>query len=163
MHIPNLNHSSEKKSAAEDRKGRSGPGPGAYLARWQDLLDCTVITPAEAEGGKVRGGRSGSVVRASGAGTDAGLDEGDKRAAEARGPEVVGGGGGAGSGENNEGSEGVEHDDDDDDPAAGLQEARRELHGLGLSGNEDDISPPDVGPVVEALLPGFRRLLAERS
>lgn len=38
------------------------PGPGAYLARWQDLLDHSAITPAQAEGGKVRSGGSGSVL-----------------------------------------------------------------------------------------------------
>lgn len=31
------------------------PGPGAYLARWQALLDATAMTPTVATGGRVRG------------------------------------------------------------------------------------------------------------
>lgn len=40
------------------------PGPGAYLARWQDLLDNTPITPSTVEG-KVQAASSVEVVRKS--------------------------------------------------------------------------------------------------
>lgn len=40
------------------------PGPGAFLARWQALLEGGTITPAKAEGGPVRSGASGSVLKA---------------------------------------------------------------------------------------------------
>lgn len=35
---------------------KSDPGPGAYLARWQDLLDSTLITPQTSEGPVRRAG-----------------------------------------------------------------------------------------------------------
>lgn len=35
-------------------------GPGAFLARWQDLLDSTLLTPAVSTGGEVRLGGKGS-------------------------------------------------------------------------------------------------------
>lgn len=47
----------------------SDPGPGAYLARWQDLLDNTPITPLTAEG-KVKAASSAEVVNASAADVD---------------------------------------------------------------------------------------------
>jgi hypothetical protein len=40
---------------------KSDPGPGAYLGRWQDLLDSTLITPLTAEG-PVRKAGSEAVV-----------------------------------------------------------------------------------------------------
>lgn len=40
---------------------KSDPGPGAYLGRWQDLLDSTLITPLTSEG-PVRGARDEVVV-----------------------------------------------------------------------------------------------------
>ncbi|RVD83303.1 uncharacterized protein DFL_007697 [Arthrobotrys flagrans] len=45
-------------------------GPGNFLFKWQELLDSTEITPAEATGGKVRCGKDTSVRAASGVGLD---------------------------------------------------------------------------------------------
>ncbi|KAF3185911.1 hypothetical protein TWF225_004891 [Orbilia oligospora] len=45
-------------------------GPGNFLFKWQELLDSTEITPAEATGGKVRSGKDTSVRAASGVGLD---------------------------------------------------------------------------------------------
>ena len=47
----------------------SDPGPGAYLARWQDLLDKTPITPQTQEG-KLRQASSKDVVNESAADVD---------------------------------------------------------------------------------------------
>ena len=64
----------------------SDPGPGAYLARWQDLLDNTPITP-QMQQGKVRQASSADVVNESAADVD-----GEKMAefedAEARGEKI---------------------------------------------------------------------------
>lgn len=43
-----------------DNKSKTEYGPGSYLARWQDLMDSTLITPDKMEG-PVRQGRSKSV------------------------------------------------------------------------------------------------------
>ncbi|KAK6354116.1 hypothetical protein TWF730_008535 [Orbilia blumenaviensis] len=45
-------------------------GPGNFLFKWQELLDSTEITPAEATGGRVRCGKDTSVRTASGVGLD---------------------------------------------------------------------------------------------
>ena len=45
------------------------PGPGAYIARWQDLLERTTITPLKPEGG-VNKGDSEEVLEASGVDAD---------------------------------------------------------------------------------------------
>jgi Domain of unknown function in PX-proteins (DUF3818) len=47
----------------------SDPGPGAYLARWQDLLDKTPITP-QTQDGKIRQASSADVVNESAADVD---------------------------------------------------------------------------------------------
>ena len=48
---------------------KSDPGPGAYLGKWQDLLDSTLITPLTAEGPVRRAGQA-SVVENSTVDTD---------------------------------------------------------------------------------------------
>ena len=102
----------------------SDPGPGAYLARWQDLLDSTLITPATAQG-PVRHGANVDIVNNSATDVDGGqmgtLDESN-------------------AGKN-------------------LQKV---LEGA-QKGTESHHKKPDVRPVVDAMLPAFRRLLAERS
>ncbi|KAK6510714.1 hypothetical protein TWF506_009817 [Arthrobotrys conoides] len=55
-------------------------GPGNFLFKWQELLDSTEITPAEATGGKVRCGKDTSVRAASGVGLD-GVRRGGKSVA----------------------------------------------------------------------------------
>lgn len=42
---------------AADSAGGTAVGPGVYLARWQELLDLTPITPSERTRGKLRRGR----------------------------------------------------------------------------------------------------------
>ena len=53
-HVEYLNHLSESSSsrirATLNHDSKTIYGPGVYLARWQALLDDTLITPAEAEG-----------------------------------------------------------------------------------------------------------------
>ena len=138
----------------EDRdKGKGNPGPGAYLARWQNLLDGTRITPAEAEGARVRGGIDGSVVRASAAGPDAGLEEDGPAVGDCGGGGGEDGEGGVSSGKN-EDKVGEEEDV--------FHEARERLDELGLP-DDDKVAPPDVAPVARAMLPKFRELLASRG
>ncbi|KAK6334944.1 hypothetical protein TWF718_010384 [Orbilia javanica] len=56
-------------NAGEARKPLK-KGPGNFLFKWQELLDSTEITPAEATGGKVRYGKDPTVRAASGVGLD---------------------------------------------------------------------------------------------
>ena len=53
-HVEYLNHLSESSSsrirATLNRDSKTTYGPGVYLARWQALLDDTLITPTEVEG-----------------------------------------------------------------------------------------------------------------
>jgi hypothetical protein len=93
---------------------KSDPGPGAYLGRWQDLLDSTLITPLTAEG-PVRKAGSEAVVENSTVDVD-----GEKL---------------------------VEFDASD----------QRKVY-LGKKA-----SKPDVGIILDEMLPAFRKLLAERS
>lgn len=63
-YLHDLHSASAARIAAVIRRTRSTPfGPGAYLARWQQLLDATPISPATAEG-SVRYGGSRSVREA---------------------------------------------------------------------------------------------------
>lgn len=57
-----INNDASVKTDQKKKKSKSGTpyGPGAYLARWQQLLDCTLITPAK-QHGPVRTGASMSV------------------------------------------------------------------------------------------------------
>lgn len=60
-----LHSASASRIAAVIKRERSSPfGPGAYLARWQNLLDATLITPATAHGPVRRG--ADKVVREEG-------------------------------------------------------------------------------------------------
>ncbi|KAK6511547.1 hypothetical protein TWF481_000460 [Arthrobotrys musiformis] len=61
--IVSLNGSGEPKKPMKK-------GPGNFLFKWQELLDSTEITPAEATGGKIRHGKDTSVRAASGVGLD---------------------------------------------------------------------------------------------
>ena len=57
-YLSELHAASEARIAAVIRRTRTTPfGPGAYLARWQDLLDQTPITPATAHGAVRYGSR----------------------------------------------------------------------------------------------------------
>lgn len=64
-----------------NNKSSTTYGPGAYLARWQDLLDATLITPATPEG-PIRTGADKSVKHegrrdVDGEIMESGIDEGD--------------------------------------------------------------------------------------
>lgn len=148
------NSAQRDKDGAKSQSGREqaasvategNPGPGAYLARWQNLLDNTLITPAETNGG-IRGGASSSVVRGSTSGPDAGLSDEEKIAAEQKGPEAVDGKGA-----------GADSEDEEDE----FHEARERLDELGLN-DEDKVAPPDVSPVIDTMLSGFREIVAKR-
>ena len=103
-------------------------GPGAFLARWQALLDDTLITPATSEG-PVRYGRSKDVQQSSKADVD-GERRGDLDATSSDG--------------------------------SGNSVKPRTTGEQGL--NEDDkVQRPDVQPLIDAMLPGFRELLAKRA
>ena len=60
-YLDELHTASAARISAVIKRTQSTPfGPGAFLARWQDLMDSTVITPDKAEG-KVRYGATKSV------------------------------------------------------------------------------------------------------
>lgn len=64
-YIDDLHAASAARISAVIKQTHSTPfGPGAYLARWQQLMDKTAITPATAEG-SVRYGSNSSVTAAS--------------------------------------------------------------------------------------------------
>jgi Domain of unknown function in PX-proteins (DUF3818) len=95
-------------------KVKSDPGPGAYLARWQSLLDSTLITPSTSEG-PVRRAGSDTVVE------DSTVDvDGEKL---------------------------VEFD----------EPGQRKLV-TGMKAHK-----PDVGIILQEMLPAFKKILAEKS
>ena len=142
-------------------------GPGAYLARWQHLLDSTLITPADATGGKVRGGGFRSVIRASERSV-----EGDAALAPANSEDSsVADETNGGADEKDEAAEDavdeVKQELDDLGDSADedvFEDAKERLDALGLSGDkkktQDDLRV-DTRPVVEALGKEFRALLGK--
>ena len=160
------------------------PGPGSFLARWQSLLDSTLITPAEETGGSVRKGGSGSVLKASAEEPDAGLT-GEESAANAAAATAAGeqGGGWAFSAGDKSGSDtanaapdseklaksvaqdrsgnqqGTKRDDGDGDV---FEEAHEMLDELGLD-EDDKVAAPDTTAIWQSLAEPFRKVLAERS
>ena len=140
-------------------------GPGAYLARWQHLLDATLITPDVGTGGRVRGGGFKSVIKASEKGIEGQeeLPESDTGTVEV--PD-----------DSEEKSKGSEQDPADavkEAEEAGssgdediFEDASERLDALGLSGDDkktqDDLRV-DTKPIVDALGKQFRELLAKRS
>lgn len=114
------------------------PGPGAFLARWQALLEGTSVTPERAQG-PVRNGASGSVLKAGRAG-EMGLRLERKKTGDS---------GASGSGP---------AEDDD----AAFHDAFERLDELGLE-DADKAPRPDVREVVAALGDDFRKLLAKRG
>jgi len=114
------------------------PGPGAFLARWQALLEGTSVTPDRGEGGRVRNGASGSVLKAGRAG-EMGLRLERRKT-------------------NDSAASGGRAEDDDD----AFHDTFERLDELGLE--EADKAPrPDVREVVAALGDDFRKLLGERG
>lgn len=85
---------SSSKQASPRRQAGTMYGPGAYLARWQDLLDSTEIGP-DKPFGEIRNGADTSVREESrkevdGEKSDLGLSEKEKRRLERRGPKRPG-------------------------------------------------------------------------
>jgi len=105
-------------------------GPGAFLARWQALLDDTMITPATAEG-PIRYGRNKDVQQSSKIDVDA---DGERR--------------------DNSGLSSTD--------SLGNNAEQMTMGQQGLRENEK-MQRPDVQPLVDALLPAFRELLAKRA
>jgi hypothetical protein len=103
-------------------------GPGAFLARWQALLDDTMITPATAEG-PIRYGRNKDVQQSSKIDVD-----GERR--------------------DNSGLSSTN--------SLGNNAEQMTMGQQGLRENEK-MQRPDVQPLVDALLPAFRELLAKRA
>lgn len=162
----------------------TNPGPGAYLARWQSLLDGTLLTPREAEGGNVRGGGGGGGVVAAGGKQKQGTRKeephtgGSKHAHEA-GPVQTHG---APTNINNSDSNRKptanllcsDDDSDDNDDSDIFEEALEQLSLNELEVNKDDddkeddedekvTRKPDVSPVVEALGKAYREMLGTRG
>lgn len=135
------------------------PGPGAYLARWQALLDGTLITPAEAEGGRVRGGGSASVRAGSGVGVDAGADA-DAEVHEMTSDEATTTTSNESASAHNNGKDHEEDLSSDDEDI--FHETLEGLDELGLD-PDDKVAAPDVGPVVEALGVAYREVLGRRG
>lgn len=121
--------------AAAQAAREAHPGPGAYLARWQALIEATAITPASAEG-PVRKGGSGSVLRAS--------RTGGTEAEEAAG---VGG----------KKAKGKHEEEEEEDT---FEDAMEELN---VSDGSGKVVRPDTAKVVEALEKGFREMLGKRA
>ncbi|KAI9875226.1 MAG: hypothetical protein M1823_007522, partial [Watsoniomyces obsoletus] len=115
------------------------PGPGAYLARWQDLLDKTPITP-QTQTGSVRTASSKDVVRES--------------AVDVDGVKMVEFGDGVAGGENIRVR--MEEAGGEGDAGEDVEEGNGG-DGKGMKGGK-----PNVSVVIEALGDGFRRLLAEK-
>jgi hypothetical protein len=103
-------------------------GPGAFLARWQALLDDTMITPATAEG-PIRYGRNKDVQHSP-------KIDVDKERTDSPGPSFT-----------------------------NSLEINAERIVMGQQGGRENnkIQRPDVQPLVDALLPAFRELLAKRA
>lgn len=114
------------------------PGPGAYLARWQALIEATAITPATAEG-PVRRGGSGSVLKASrndGADAEAALNGGHAKG-------------------------GDEDGEEEKAFADAMEQLDAELEGTGAKGGR--VKRPDTSEIVEAMGAKFREVLGKRA
>ena len=119
------------KSEPDEDSGKtptvaSDPGPGVYLARWQHLLDSTLITPATAHGPVRRAGNQDVV---------------NQSATDVDGEQMV---------------------------EIEKKRAGKDLEKV-LEGREKDaksrgrVERPDVAPVIDSMLKGFRHILAEKS
>jgi hypothetical protein len=125
---PNSRSTSPTREGSDCPTFESDPGPGAFLARWQELLDDTPITPVAARG-PVRYGRSKNVQENSKVDVD-GERKGDLEATLRN--------------------------------SSGNIVKQMKTGDQGLS-EDEKVERPDVRPVVNALLPAFRQLLAKRS
>lgn len=120
----------------------ANPGPGAFLAKWQALIDNSEITPSYASH-KPRTGASGSVLKASRVSPDSGTGDGENAAAD----------------QEDEGGTLAEGDSGDEDV---FEEAHERMDQFGLS-DKEKVTPPDVRQLVKALLPGFKEVLKKRG
>ena len=146
-------------------------GPGAFLARWQHLLDATLITPAEATGGKVRGGGFKSVLKASEK-TIEGSEMPPQTAPDDNGNDMSVTGKEAAASYEKEKQEDSKDPIEDVEEQAGdndddlFEDAAERLDELGLATDDrkkqSDLRV-DTKPVVEALGSQFRELLAKQS
>ncbi|KAI9724649.1 MAG: hypothetical protein M1828_003518 [Chrysothrix sp. TS-e1954] len=151
--------------AAKQDSGTPDPGPGAFLARWQSLLDGTAITPSGADGGKVRGGGAIGVLKASAAEPDQGLAESEKAATQQQQqPDVA-------SDEKEDtttsprpatSNDNTNENDENEDDDATFHDAQTGIDELGLADHEK-VPRPDTRPVVESLMPAFRKMLGQRN
>ena len=153
-----------KRDHAEDESAGTIAGPGAYLARWQHLLDATLVTPVESAGGKVRGGGFKSVMKASEQTVEGTVEpsENVSKGNEPSAEEIQGEGSESDPADRIKESQTLDGSDDDDI----FEDAAERLDALGLSRDEkrrqDDLRV-DTAPVVEALGKPFRELLATRG
>ena len=148
---------------------KSDPGPGAFLARWQSLLDGTAITPSGADGGPVRGGGNIGVLKASAIEPDQDLTQEEKAATQADDQDKA-----TRQSEHKDDTAPTteeasidkrsddEDDDGDDDEDATFHDAQTGIDELGLT-EDEKVPRPDTRPVVKALMPAFRKMLGERT
>lgn len=150
---PVFHHSLFKQNSASlpgSRSASPGPtptvrgleadaGPGAFLARWQSLLDASEITPSH-ESGHVRTGSSFSVLKAGRVGADTIREDGDA--------------------EHSGDKDSADTEDSDDEDV--FEEAHEKLDQAGLP-EAQKRKAPDVKGLVEELLPGFREILAKKG
>ena len=91
QYLRDLHAASATRISAVIKRTRSTPfGPGAYLARWQHLMDTTLVTPATAHG-PVRQGGNKSVKAEARKGVDgheAGFAAAEEQAVDEKTPEV---------------------------------------------------------------------------
>ncbi|KAB8343262.1 hypothetical protein FH972_022850 [Carpinus fangiana] len=111
------------------------PGPGSFLAKWQDLLDRAPITPSVSEGGKVRNGGAGDVMSQS----EKVINEDEKS------PPPPG-----------------DNSDDESDDIQ-FEDAHEKLEAFGVDAKQRAKEASDVGAVFEALGPSYRKMLGDRN
>lgn len=121
----------------------ANPGPGAFLARWQALIDNSEITPLYSDN-EVRHGGSGSVLKASRVGPDSGMNTDE--AADGR--------------QQKDNVPSLEDEDSGDEDV--FEEAHEQMDQFGLN-EKEKTKPPDMRGVVADLSPGFKEVLKKRG
>lgn len=152
----------QRKNPESDSKQKSaggGHGPGSFLAKWQDLLDDTMITPDVATGAKsVRYGSDLSVRKASVADVDGSVAGESEIAGETTEDGKL-------SVPAAEIKDAGETDDDQDKGEQKEEEQKRHKVESVVTSDQARIGlkPPDVQLTIDLLGPGFREALRERA
>ncbi|OAA66827.1 px domain containing protein [Niveomyces insectorum RCEF 264] len=126
-------------------------GSGRFIARWQELLDNTLVGPATAAGGALRHGRDVVHITAPG---KTGVDgRGVKQRGKGKTTHTDGRKSGPSSARSSRRPS----------PVRGLSQAQAQAQEAQQHGMTTTLQPPNVESVVQALGPPFRAFLMERS